>query len=74
MSDTVPPVASKPKPSERVYGAGYKLIGKNYPTEVGIIGDAKSVLEDLLAAVAARTRAWRRRSPRQCAGQPRERH
>lgn len=29
-------------------------IGKNYPTEVGIIGDAKSVLEDLLAAVAAR--------------------
>ena len=23
---------TKPKPSERVYGAGYKLIGKNYPT------------------------------------------
>lgn len=29
-------------------------IGKNFPTEVGIVGDAKSVLEDLLAAVAAR--------------------
>ena len=29
-------------------------IGKNYPTEVGIIADAKSALEDLLEAVAAR--------------------
>jgi acetolactate synthase-1/2/3 large subunit len=36
-------------------------IGKNYPVEVGIIGDAKSVLEDLLAAVAARQpkRDWK---------------
>lgn len=30
-------------------------IGKNYPTEVGIIADARSALEDLLEAVAART-------------------
>ena len=29
-------------------------LGKNFPTEVSIVGDAKSVLEDLLAAVAAR--------------------
>lgn len=29
-------------------------IGKNYPTEVGIVADAKSALEDLLQAVKAR--------------------
>jgi len=36
-------------------------IGKNFPTEVGIVGDARSVLEDLLAAVQARSRKrdWR---------------
>jgi acetolactate synthase-1/2/3 large subunit len=35
-------------------------IGKNYPAEVGIAGDARAVLEDLLAAIAAATppRTW----------------
>lgn len=30
-------------------------IGKNYPAETSIVGDAKAVLEDLLAEVSART-------------------
>ena len=36
-------------------------IGKNYPVEVGIVGDAKAVLGGLLAAVRQRVpaRAWR---------------
>ena len=36
MPESVPVELTKPakpaKPKERVYGAGYKLIGKNYPT------------------------------------------
>lgn len=32
MVDNSTPAVTKPKPSERVYGKGYKLIGKNYPT------------------------------------------
>jgi acetolactate synthase I/II/III large subunit len=30
-------------------------IGKNYPTEISVVGDARAVLEELLAEVAART-------------------
>ena len=31
----------------------HQEIGKNYPTEIGIVADAKSVLTDMLAAVSA---------------------
>ena len=44
MSESVPPTAPKVKPSERVYGKGYKLIGKNYPTndmQAKVTGKAK---------------------------------
>jgi acetolactate synthase-1/2/3 large subunit len=36
-------------------------MGKNYPAEVSILGDAKSVLDDLLAAISAKhaRRDWR---------------
>jgi CO/xanthine dehydrogenase Mo-binding subunit len=44
MPESAPPAATKLKPSERVYGKGYKLIGKNYPTN------------DLLAKVTGKSK------------------
>jgi len=48
MSDSVPVELTKPakpaQPKQRVYGAGYKLIGKNYPTN------------DLLAKVTGKSK------------------
>ncbi len=44
MSESVPPTVPKAKPADKVYGKGYKLIGKNYPTndmQAKVTGKAK---------------------------------
>ena len=44
MSESVPPTVPKVKPADKVYGKGYKLIGKNYPTndmQAKVTGKAK---------------------------------